>query len=311
MDFFDEIFDTLALKGVLYFRTDFSAPWGVTVPDYQSVARFHLVVQGQCLFTVGDHPSITLNAGDLIMIPRGVSHTISDSELSQTPPLEQVLNDAQYDGQGVLSIGEGDTKASTQLVCGHLSFRELAQHPILQAMPDYLTLSSSCRAKHPLLDNILRMITQRAFSHEIGSAASITRLSEIVFIELLKASVENDPQLEAILSGFQDPKIGKSLQLIHTTPQSPWTVESLASEVAMSRSRFSLRFQSLMGTGPMSYLSDWRLQKALSLLDTSRLTVAQIASKTGYQSPSAFTRAFSGKFGIAPRIYRQSQDAQH
>lgn len=311
MDFFDEIFETLALKGVLYFRTDFSPPWGVTVPAYQSVARFHLVVQGQCVFTVEDHPSMTLNAGDLIMIPRGAKHTISDSDLSQTPPLEQILIDAQYNGQGVLSVGEGDSLATTQLVCGHLSFRELAQHPILQAIPDYLVLSNSCRAKHTLLDDILRMITQRAFSHEIGAAASITRLSEIVFIELLKASAEDDPQLEAVLNGFQDPKIGKSLQLIHTAPQSPWTVESLASAVAMSRSRFSLRFQSLMGTGPMSYLADWRLQKALSLLDSSRLTVSQIANKTGYQSPSAFTRAFSGKFGVAPRMYRQSQDIQH
>lgn len=311
MDFFNEIFDTLALKGVLYFRTDFSPPWGVTVPAYQSVARFHLVVQGRCLFKVENHPAVTLNAGDLIMIPHGASHTISDSDLSEKPPLEQVLNDSGYDGQGVLSVGEGDSKAATQLVCGHLSFRELAQHPILQAMPDYITLSNSCRAKHVLLDNILRMLTQQAFSHEIGAAASITRLSEIVFIELLKASVEDDPQLASILNGFQDPKIGKSLQLIHTTPQSPWTVESLATEVAMSRSRFSLRFQTLMGTGPMSYLADWRLQKALSLLDSSRLSVSQIADKTGYQSPSAFTRAFSGKFGVAPRVYRQSQDAHH
>jgi AraC-like DNA-binding protein len=73
----------------------------------------------------------------------------------------------------------------------------------------------------------------------------------------------------------------------------------------MSRSRFANRFSSLMGTGPMTYLSDWRLQKALALLDSSQMSVQQIADKSGYQSPSAFTRAFSGKFGASPTDYRR------
>ena len=46
MDLLDDILDTLDLKGVLYFRTDFSGPWGVTVPDLTGAARFHLVTQG-------------------------------------------------------------------------------------------------------------------------------------------------------------------------------------------------------------------------------------------------------------------------
>ena len=55
----------------------------------------------------------------------------------------------------------------------------------------------------------------------------------------------------------------------------------------------------------MAYLAEWRLQKGLAMLETSRLTIQQIAASTGYRSPAAFTRAFSGKFGIAPRDYRQ------
>ncbi|MGB3148547.1 MAG: DUF4142 domain-containing protein, partial [Paracoccaceae bacterium] len=84
-----------------------------------------------------------------------------------------------------------------------------------------------------------------------------------------------------------------------------WTVESLASEVAMSRSRFAERFSQLVGVGPMTYLSDWRLQKALALLERSQSTVQEIAGKAGYASPAAFTRAFAGKFGLAPSEYRR------
>lgn len=305
MDVFTDIFATLNLKGALYFRTDFSAPWGVRVPEYQSVARFHLVVQGKCFVTLGEK-TVEVNTGDMIMIPKGSPHTLADSHNTKPFPLEKVLNDTGYDGEGVLTIGQGDPRASTQMVCGHLSFREMASHPLLQAMPDYLIMSNSCRAKHPLLDEILRLITQRIFAEPLGSEASITRMSEIVFIELLKSGLNDDERLQSVLDAFQDPKIGHALRLIHSHPNDVWTVESLATEVAMSRSRFAHRFNMLLGVGPMTYLSDWRLQKALSLLDESRLSVQQVASQTGYQSASAFTRAFSGKFGQSPSEYRQS-----
>jgi AraC-like DNA-binding protein/mannose-6-phosphate isomerase-like protein (cupin superfamily) len=306
MDILEDIFNTLGLKGALYFRTDFCSPWGVSVPQHEAVARFHLVIQGRCFVRVNNDSCIELNAGDLIMIPRGVPHQLLDTPDASAPPLEQVLTDSGYEGKGVLTLGEGDPRATTQLVCGHLSFRQQAGHPILQTLPDYLLMSNSCRAKHPLLDSILRLISQRIFDDQLGASASITRLSEIVFIELLKAGISEQPELLSLLEGFQDPKIGRSLQLIHQKPDSPWTVESLATEVAMSRSRFAHRFHDLIGTAPMAYLSDWRLQKAVSLLEESRMSVQQIAAQTGYQSASSFTRAFSGKFGKAPREFRQS-----
>ena len=306
MDLLDDIFNTLNLKGALYFRTDFSAPWGVTVPELGGAARFHLVIQGRCHIRVNQQHSLELTAGDLILIPRGMSHVLAHSGKARTPPLEKVLADNDYTGDGILTVGAGDPRASTQMVCGHFTFRDQAKHPILDTLPDYLLMSNSCRAKHTLLDEVLRLIARRIFDDQLGSAASVTRLSEIVFIELLRSGLGDATNPQPFLTALDDPKIGKSLQLIHTEPESAWTVETLASQVAMSRSRFAHRFNQLVGLGPMAYLSDWRLQKALSLLDDSRLSVQQVASQTGYRSASAFTRAFSGKFGVAPTEYRHS-----
>lgn len=306
MDILDDLFNTLGLKGALYFRTDFADAWGVTVPFHADAARFHLVVQGSCYVRVNEGPVVELNAGDLILIPAGASHTLADHPDRPTPPLEQVLEQTGYQGQGVLSVGDGDPRATTQLVCGHLSFRHHADHPVLQALPDYLKMANSCRAKHPLLDSMLRLISQRIFDETLGAEASVTRLSEIVFIEMLKEGISEAPALLSLLEGFRDPKIGRSLQLIHQQPAVSWTVESLATEVAMSRSRFAHRFNELIGIGPMAYLADWRLQKAIALLEESRLSVQQIAAQTGYQSASSFTRAFSSRFGLAPRDYRQT-----
>lgn len=305
-DILDDVFNTLNLKAALYFRTDFTPPRGVTVPQYADAARFLYIIQGRCFVHVpSSNITIELNAGDLILIPRGASHILADAPRNSAPPLETILKDVNYTGNGVLTVGDGNRNATTQMVCGHFSFREQAEHPILKALPDYLVTSTAIRAQHPLLDGALRMIAQRIFSDDIGSAASITRLSEIVFIELIRSNLAEQEALSSILQAFKDPKISLSLKLIHSDHSQPWTVESLASRVAMSRSRFANRFSELLGTGPMAYLADWRLQKALALLDSSQMSVQQIADQSGYHSPSAFTRAFSGKFGASPRDYRR------
>ncbi|WP_420560012.1 cupin domain-containing protein [Tepidicaulis sp.] len=306
MDVLNDILDTLDLKGALYFRTDFCAPWGVTVPELQQAARFHLVVQGNCHVTFPSGAEIDLGPGDLVLIPKGRSHILSDKSGAHAPPLETVLERAGFAGQGVLVWGEGSAHAATQMVCGHLSFRGGADHPLLRALPEYMLASAATRARTPLLDEMLRLVARTVFSGEIGSDAAVTRLSEIVFIELLRAGIAEDPQLGTMLEALRDKQIGRALELIHANPARPWTVEHLAAEIGMSRSRFADRFSSLMGVGPMAYLADWRLQKALALLDDSRCSVQQVATQTGYQSPAAFTRAFAGKFGLPPTEYRRA-----
>ena len=305
MDVLDDILNTLDLRGALYFRTDFSGPWAVTVPDYEQAARFHLVIQGSCNVTFSDGRDVTLTPGDIVLIPRGRKHILSDRPGRNAPPLEQVLEKAGYKNEGVLVVGNKDEYASTQMVCGHFTFREKADHPIIKALPDYLVTTMIERLKEPWLDEMLRLVAQRMFSNQLGAEASVTRLSEIVFIELLRSAINKQGDLQNILIALNDKHIGRALQLIHTTPEAAWSVEKLAQEAGMSRSRFSERFSEMVGTGPMGYLSDWRLQKALAMLESSRTSVQAIAEKTGYQSPAAFTRAFSGRFGVSPTEYRK------
>ncbi len=306
MDVLDDILDTLDLKGSLYFRTDFSPPWSVAVPDYKQAARFHLVIQGQCSVTVEGREPLTLNPGDLVLIPRGKSHILADQKCEAAPDLETILNAIGYDGKGVLVVGDGDPEAATQMICGHFTFRHGADHPILRALPDYLLTRASDRAREPELDDILRLITRRLFGGALGSTAAVTRLSEIMFIELVRFGLSRDTHLQSVLQAYHDRHIGNALSLMHERPEEAWTVQSLASEVGMSRSRFADRFGELVGTGPMSYLTEWRLQKALASLSEAGNSVQKIAVQAGYQSAAAFTRAFTTKFGIPPTEYRRN-----
>jgi len=312
MSILDDILDTIDLEGVLYFRTVFSSPWAVEVPELTQAARFHLVVQGNCLLKLSDGSTTRLERGDLALIPRGRSHTLSCIPVESAPLLETVLEEAGYTGDGVLIVGapsESDDTATTQLICGHLNFRNDGDHPILRGLPDLVHATGTERARHPFLDDLLRLVERQVFSDRPGSAASVKRLSEMVFIEILNISIEEGNRDGAIFQALSDPQIGHSLALIHDDPAAKWSVEILANQVGMSRSRYAERFNTLVGTGPMSYVSDWRLQKALSLLDETLLDVKQIAHRVGYQSKASFTRAFSAKHGRSPMKYRHRRKA--
>jgi AraC family transcriptional activator of mtrCDE len=307
IDVLSDIFDTIRLRATLYFRTDYSAPWAITVPAYRETVRFHLVVQGRCHVTLASGRSLEIGPGDVIVIPRGQQHILADRADRTPAPLERLIEESGYDGSGVFVVGAGNSAASTQMVCGHFGFTEGADHPLLRALPDAIVMTPAERARHPLLDETLHLVVRRVFTEGLGSAAAIARLSEVFFIETIRASIEQSPDLARVLGAMTDPQIGRALELMHKDASHPWTVESLALAVGMSRSRFAHRFNELMNEGPMGYLADWRLQRALALLGQSRVNVQEVANKVGYQSAAAFTRAFAQKFGAPPSDFREGE----
>jgi hypothetical protein len=192
-DLLSDVFETIRLKGTLYFRTDCSPPWAITVPAYEQAARFHFVIQGCCHVSLPSGTNVVLEPGDLVLIPRGREHVLAD-RLGRVPaPLERVIQESGYDGKGAFVIGKGDPQATTQMVCGHLGFSQGADHPLLGALPEVILITHPDRDRYPLLDESLRLVARRALSDEVGAAASIARLSEVIFIEAVRASVERHP----------------------------------------------------------------------------------------------------------------------
>jgi AraC family transcriptional regulator, activator of mtrCDE len=209
-----------------------------------------------------------------------------------------------FTGTGPFIVGSGVASQSCKMVCGHYSFADGADHPLLRAIPDILHITAADRAARPMLDDLLRLIVRRMFESEPGADATVTRLSEALFIEAIRAGISHAPEIDRLMSAVYDPQIGKALSLIHGDVAAAWTVESLAAAVGMSRSRFAERFRELVGNGPMAYVADWRLQRALNLLSEGREPIKAVAHRVGYRSAAAFTRAFSDRFGCSPKERR-------
>jgi AraC-like DNA-binding protein len=94
---------------------------------------------------------------------------------------------------------------------------------------------------------------------------------------------------------------------MHSRAAEPWTLETLAHEVGLSRSAFADRFAHFVQDSPMQYLTRWRMQLATHLLDCKSIGLAQVAAQVGYESEAAFNRAFKKCVGIPPGAWRRNR----
>ncbi|MDX2289991.1 MAG: AraC family transcriptional regulator [Hyphomicrobiaceae bacterium] len=308
MDVLSDIFDTMRFRATGYFRTECSPPWAFALETDARTARFHLVVQGRCHVGLGAGQTVAASAGDLVVVQRGLAHTLADCAGRCATPLAPLIERSGHDGRNVVVLGEGTSHVAAQLVCGRFSFAAGADHPVLRALPSSIVIGAADRLRHPLLDDALRLVGHRAATGGLGACAAMSRLSEVVYLETVRASIERSPDLARIIGAMRDGSIGRALEMLHETPGKPWSVETLAHAAGMSRSRFAERFSALMGQPPMGYLAEWRLQKALYLLAQQRFSVQDIARQVGYRSTAAFSRAFAQEFGIPPSGYKQPSD---
>jgi AraC-like DNA-binding protein len=112
------------------------------------------------------------------------------------------------------------------------------------------------------------------------------------------------------LAALRDRHVSAALKAMHARPAASWTLDALGREVGLSRTVLSERFSAVMGTPPMQYLGNWRLQLAANMLDKQGLSIAQIAASVGYDSEAAFNRAFKRQVGVPPGAWRRRSRPQ-
>lgn len=310
-DLLSDILMQLSLKGTLYFRTSFRPPWGVRVPAYSNVARFHFAHRGECLVRheSGAAP-LRLAQGDLVIIPGGAGHSLYCTPETEPDalPLETVLEKAGYDGSGVLYYPGDDhlQDRETQLICGHFSVASGQEHPIFNRLPPMIHIPDYGAQAGQWMEASLRMIGAETAGPGLGGELIALKLSEMIFAQAIRAFLASPEAEDAGLSGFSDPQLARALTAFHADPSGNWTLEKLAREAGMSRTGFAVRFGEKVGMPPLRYLTYWRMQLACKALQETNKPLADIAEAVGYGSESGFSRVFSKEKGLPPARYRQT-----
>ena len=308
MDIFSHILDRLYFNSTFYYTTNFSAPWSIQVPVYKQVARFHYVIQGHCWVHIdsGEEPR-KLSVGDLIIIPHGVEHVLSDTP--NTPPI--TLDDAyarsNYEGRGVFQYGDDSNHHNTQLVCGHFEFSDEYEHPLIEHLPKYIIRNENDGDGYSWLKESLRYMAHIAKTEQIGFNAIIKRLSEIIFIQSVRIWQDSEQNKDGFLAALNDPQLSKGLKAFHEDFAAEWSIQRMADYSGMSRSLFAGRFKQYLNQSPMQYVIMWRMQNAQKMLKDGGQSLEQIAFAIGYETLASFSKAFKRNVGVSPSQYRRRQ----
>jgi len=191
-------------------------------------------------------------------------------------------------------------------VCGFLACDRRLAEPILLSLPRLLKISLRDGGIAAWVQSSIRYSVAQSASSRPGSAAVLARLSELLFAEAVRHYMDElPPGNSGWLAGLRDRYVGRALSLLHEQPAHPWTVDEIAAKVGLSRSALTERFNALIGTPPIQYLTRWRTSLAATQLRESDASIIRIATDVGYESEAAFNRAFKREFGLPPATWRR------
>jgi AraC family transcriptional regulator, alkane utilization regulator len=334
MDVLSDVLRVVRLSGAVFFTADFSAPWALespipemlasaVMPEAECVVLFHILVEGECEVVCQGHPATTMETGDVIVFPRGDQHTMRSHGAATPTPLASIFSPGGYDEPPQLSYGGGGR--TSRFVCGYLNCDQRFS-PLVEALPTMLLVRS--RDDYSAIDAVdasgsrptvvpqgsgtwlgttLKFTINEARAARPGNAAMLGRLTELMFVEILREYMHRLPANQGgWLAGLNDAHVGKALRLLHANPTRNWTVGELARESAISRSALAERFTELVGDAPIRYLANWRMQLAKQMLREGA-HVQEVATRVGYESEAAFNRAFKRATGSPPAAWRRLQ----
>ena len=302
-DVLSEVLKLIRLRGELVYSAFLGEPWGLQFQP--GPAHFYFIETGQVLVTPAGERPTRVNQGDLVLLPLGKGHVITDALGS---PAENIgLVAAEHFDRDELVLRHGGDGPVSQLVGGFFSFEGSQLPAVMSALPALIHIPRGDAGTPPWLAAISRFLVAEARQPDPGSSLMISRLIDLLVIRTLRSWAAIEANHMGWLGGLGEERIGRVLNAMHADPFRRWTVQSLAEIARMSRSIFAERFATAVGEPPLRYLSRWRLTIAADLLRSGGLKVTEAAYRCGYASDAAFSRAFKAHFGYAPSEAKNRQ----
>jgi AraC family transcriptional activator of mtrCDE len=296
VDLLSDVLRSLRLRARIFKQGSYCGEWALHA-ERASGLVFHLIGRGQAwVHHQGRREPVAVSGGDLVMFPHAHAHW---HQISGTPRRQRGLRD--------ITTSAGPF---TTVLCAQVDFDTAMANPILHGLPQLIVVRSEDHSTSAELHALARLMLVEYEAGAAGRQGVLDRLAEAMFVMVLRHHMQRAPEVEGFLAALKDERIARALAALHRSPAARWRVDTLAREAGMSRTIFAERFAALLGRTPMQYLAGWRMHLADEMLRQRRSSVAQIAERIGYQTESAFRRAFSRLRGAGPgEVRRKARNA--
>lgn len=307
MDVLSDLFAAFGVRGTAGARIGASGTWGVTSSPSHGLALY-AITAGTAYLTVEGRPAVPLDAGDVVLVSSEAMHMLSSepdvpSEACRLGSAERSQREGEH-----LSFGDGE--ARTKILCAAYAHDGALSASVFGLLPTVVHVAGS--AADPDVADSVRLLGRELARPRVATSALLDRLVDIMLIQLLRVWLSSGPTPEVSWWGvLRDPLLHRAVTLLHEDPARAWSAESLAREVAASKSTLTRRFLSATGDTPGAYLTRWRMTLASKRLRDTDDTLESIATSVGYSSVYAFSRAFHRECQMPPARYRKVAAGLH
>jgi AraC-like DNA-binding protein len=290
-DLLSLLIDRVRLRGRVYARPTVCGEWQIN-PTGKARASYHLIARGECWLHMRHlQAPLALRSGDLMFFPADDWHVMSAGP--------------QRHGDGT-HLPDASAAPYTQLVCGLYDADDSELARLLAGLPALLLIRSNEGGAR--LAQVVQLLAEEGESELPGSAVILDAISNVLLALVLRHCVEHGLIRQGLLAGLGDGRLGPALLAMHAEPGKEWRLEALAARAALSRSAFAERFHKVLGSSPGQYLAELRMSLASARLRAGSESVAQIAEQLGYETETAFRRAFRRITGRTPgEVRREAQ----
>ena len=277
----------------------FMVPGDIAIyfPKHQGI-KCYAVLAGQCWLVVESVPDpILLDLGDCFILPRGLPFRLA-TDLSLEPIHYTLAWSRLNKSNDVAGITEG----ARYIAGGFFAFTGSHAEMLLHSLPPVVHIRRE--SDKAAMRWSLERLREELRDPQPGGSLIAQQLAYMMLIQALRLHLTDAASAgRGWLSALSDKHMSIAIACMHNDPGYPWTLQSLAERVGMSRSVFALRFREAVGTTPMEYLTRWRMLVAGDRLKNSSDGLSAIAQSLGYESESAFGKAFRRVMGCSPRQY--------
>ena len=302
MDPLSEVLSLLKVKSYVSGGFVVDAKIGFEFPKYQGI-KCYAVGSGSCWLSVEGVPdAVLITPGDCVLLPRGLRFCLAADlslprvrfayELAALKPGDEVL----YQETRRCSI-----------LGGHFLLTGSHSEMLLNSLPSIVHLRSESD-KETMRWSLDRM-RKELRDPQPGGSLIAQQLAQMMLVQALRLHLQEEESTGVgWLFALADPQMRVAITCMHDDPGHPWTLQELAERVGMSRTVFAQKFKNRVGMTSMEYLTRWRMLLAGDRLKHSDDSISVISSSLGYETESAFGRAFRRIWGCSPREHRRQPD---
>ena len=266
--------------------------------------KCYAMLSGECWLRVDEVADpVLVRAGDCFLLPRGLPFALLTDLGLKAVPFETV--------RATWRAGEevtAHTPGVRYIVGGHFLLAGPHAELLLQSLPPivHIRKESDKQAMRWSLDRMREELREP----QLGGSLIAQQLAYVMLVQALRLHLAEGASGGAgWLFALADKQMSAAITGMHDDPGRGWTLEMLAERVGMSRSVFALRFKETVGATPMEYLTRWRMLLAGERLRHTGESLSAIAMSLGYESESAFGKAFRRVMGCSPRQHTRGRGA--